>query len=74
MDLGKGRMDMHKEDTVCIEEIEARTGATSTMCLIGKVLTNKSFNAFGLLETMKKAMNPSMGFTAREIGKNLFSF
>ncbi|KAL8465175.1 hypothetical protein ACS0TY_034610 [Phlomoides rotata] len=67
-------MDLNNEDTVCIEEIKAGEGAASTLCLIGKVLTNKSFNAFGLLETMRKAMNPPMGFTAREIGKNLFSF
>ncbi|KAL8473666.1 hypothetical protein ACS0TY_030493 [Phlomoides rotata] len=44
------------------------------MCLVGMVLTNKPFNAFGLLETMRKAMNPQRGFTAKEIGKNLFSF
>ncbi|KAL8556060.1 hypothetical protein ACS0TY_003750 [Phlomoides rotata] len=44
------------------------------MCLIGKVLSNKPFNAFGLLETMRKAMNPSRGFTAKEIRKNLFLF
>lgn len=45
-----------------------------SLCLIGKVLTNRSFNAFGLLEIMRKAMNPSKGFTAKEIGRNLFSF
>lgn len=37
-------------------------------------MTNRAFNAFGLLEAMKKAMNPPSGFTAKEIGKNLFSF
>ncbi|KAL8502121.1 hypothetical protein ACS0TY_021295 [Phlomoides rotata] len=44
------------------------------MCLIGRVLTNKTFNAFGMLETMRKVMNPPRGLTAKEIGKNLFSF
>lgn len=57
---------------VVLDGEEAEGG--SSLCLIGKVLTNKNFNAFGLLETMKKAMNPSRGFTAKEIGKNLFSF
>ncbi|KAL8521617.1 hypothetical protein ACS0TY_011946 [Phlomoides rotata] len=74
MDLIKGNVDLNKEDTVYIEVVEDGSGEPSTMCLVGKVLTNKPFNAFGLLETMKKAMNPPMGFIAREISKNLFSF
>ncbi|KAL8468264.1 hypothetical protein ACS0TY_031488 [Phlomoides rotata] len=39
-----------------------------------KVATWKPFNALGFLEAMKRAMNPSKGFTATEIGPNLFSF
>ncbi|KAL8512437.1 hypothetical protein ACS0TY_018782 [Phlomoides rotata] len=65
--------DLGGEDVVRICEEDGKS-ETSSMCLIGKVLTNKSFNAFGLLEAMKKAMNPPHEFTAKEIGKNLFSF
>ncbi|KAL8491590.1 hypothetical protein ACS0TY_023257 [Phlomoides rotata] len=74
MDLGKDNVDLNEEDIVCTEGVEDGSGEPSIMCLVGKVLTNKPFNAFGLLETMKKVMNPPMGFMAREIGKNLFSF
>ncbi|KAL8524893.1 hypothetical protein ACS0TY_014497 [Phlomoides rotata] len=70
---GKG-IDLGEDNTLHIDEEENGPLAPPSMCLIEKVLTNKPFNAYGLLETMKKAMNPLMGFTAREIGKNLFSF
>ncbi|KAL8457671.1 hypothetical protein ACS0TY_035514 [Phlomoides rotata] len=63
-----------EEDFVTIEEEEVDGGRTLPLCLIGKVLTGKPFNAFGFLEAMKRAMNPSKGFTAKEIGPNLFSF
>ncbi|KAL8479856.1 hypothetical protein ACS0TY_026702 [Phlomoides rotata] len=74
MDLNGNRVEVGREDTVCIDEDETEMVTASTMCLIGKVLHNKPFNALSHLETMKKAMNPPLGFTAREIGKNLFSF
>ncbi|KAL8462731.1 hypothetical protein ACS0TY_033667 [Phlomoides rotata] len=67
-------MDLGYEEVFRLEEEEGNCGVSSTMCLVGMVLTNKSFNAFGMLETMRKAMNPPGGFTAKEIGKNLFSF
>ncbi|KAL8491499.1 hypothetical protein ACS0TY_023205 [Phlomoides rotata] len=63
-----------EDDFVIIEEDEADGGRNLPLCLIRKVLTGKSFNAFGFLETMKRAMNPLQGFTAKEIGPNLFSF
>lgn len=47
---------------------------TQSLCLVGKVWTRKSFNVFGLLETMKKLWNPTFGMTCREIESNLFSF
>ncbi|KAL8497265.1 hypothetical protein ACS0TY_020811 [Phlomoides rotata] len=74
MDLGNSSIDLNQVDMVCIEEADDDVVETSMMCLIGKVFTNKTFNAYGLLETMKKALNPSMGLTAKDIGKNLFSF
>ncbi|KAL8485033.1 hypothetical protein ACS0TY_027364 [Phlomoides rotata] len=67
----KGKeVDLGFEGIVRLEEEENFGEAKSTPCLIGKVLSNKPFNAFGLLE----AMNPPRGFTTREIEKNLFSF
>lgn len=45
-----------------------------SLCLVGKVWTQKSFNVFGLLDTMKRLWNPAYGLTCREIETNLFSF
>ncbi|KAL8523278.1 hypothetical protein ACS0TY_013309 [Phlomoides rotata] len=55
------------------DEDEEQGKMGSMMCLIEKVLTNKPFNAFGLLEMMKRAMNPPRGFTTKKIGNKLFS-
>ncbi|KAL8545922.1 hypothetical protein ACS0TY_005876 [Phlomoides rotata] len=67
-----GSLDM--EVTIQIEEEDGSPENPSTMCLIRKVQITKNFNAFGLLEAMRRAMNPLKGFTACEIEKNLFSF
>ncbi|KAL8496991.1 hypothetical protein ACS0TY_020610 [Phlomoides rotata] len=72
-DLKDRGIDLGYEQVLRLEEEETGENG-STLCLIGKVLSDKPFNAFGLLEAMRKAMNPSRGFTAKEIGKNLFSF
>lgn len=61
-------------DILSLAEIGGITPKNSTCCLVGKVLSTKSFNAFGFLEAMKKAMRPSKGFIAREVGQNLFTF
>lgn len=59
-DVGGWESDRMGEETVRINlENEGNNSRERTLYLIGKVLTNKNFNAFGLLETMKKAMNPS---------------
>ncbi|KAL8461704.1 hypothetical protein ACS0TY_032984 [Phlomoides rotata] len=63
-----------EEDFVVIEGEEVDTGRTLPLCLIGKVVTGKPFNDIRFLEAMKRAMNPSKGFTPKEIGLNLFSF
>lgn len=36
-------------------------------------LNKQDFQRLWVFKTMKKAMNPSRGFEAKEIGKNLFS-
>ncbi|KAL8547223.1 hypothetical protein ACS0TY_006803 [Phlomoides rotata] len=63
-----------KEDVVIIEGKDEDGNQALPSCLIGKVAIGKPFNAFGFLEVMKRAMNPSKGFIATEIGPNLFSF
>ncbi|KAL8457812.1 hypothetical protein ACS0TY_035621 [Phlomoides rotata] len=72
---GRGKeMVREEEDFVAIEEEGGPIERTQPMCLIGKVLTRKPFNAFDFLEAMKRAMEHLKGFTVKEIGLNLFSF
>ncbi|KAL8497271.1 hypothetical protein ACS0TY_020817 [Phlomoides rotata] len=66
---GKG-VDLGEEEIVRLIDEKRAEVEGSRNCSIGKVLSNKSFNSFGLLE----AMNSPRGFTTKEIGKNLFSF
>ncbi|KAL8496695.1 hypothetical protein ACS0TY_020395 [Phlomoides rotata] len=63
-----------EEETLCIAMEAGDMDNGSNLCLIGKVCTRKTFNAFGFLEAMKRAMAPAKGFTAKKIDKNLFSF
>ncbi|KAL8481638.1 hypothetical protein ACS0TY_027955 [Phlomoides rotata] len=73
-DLKGKEVDPGEEKIVRLTDEDGVEIESSTKCLIGKVLSTKPFNAFGLLEYMKRAMNPPNGFTVKEIGKNLFSF
>ncbi|KAL8502097.1 hypothetical protein ACS0TY_021279 [Phlomoides rotata] len=66
---GKG-VDLGEEEIVRLIDEKRAEVEGSTNCSIGKVLSNKSFNSFGLLE----AMNSPRGFMTKEICKNLFSF
>lgn len=70
----KGKEPLCVEDKVRFDEDETEKVETDSLCLLGKVLTNKPFNAFGFVETMKKAMKTSKGFSAKKIGNNLFYF
>lgn len=75
---GKGKAqlkDEYEEDTLIqISSGDGGIPVGQSLCLVGKVWTRKSFNVFGLLETMKKLWNPTYGVTCREIESNLFSF
>ncbi|KAL8491953.1 hypothetical protein ACS0TY_023524 [Phlomoides rotata] len=71
--MGKGSL-VFDEIVVTLEEEEDCSAQSSSLCLIGKVLTCKPFNSFGFLEAMKKAMRPPKGFMVNEVGPNLFSF
>ncbi|KAL8527866.1 hypothetical protein ACS0TY_005620 [Phlomoides rotata] len=66
--------DPEDEGVIRVDLGSVEGDLTSTLCLIGKVITSKPFNAFDFLEAMKRAMAPPKGFVAREIDKNLFLF
>ncbi|KAL8477833.1 hypothetical protein ACS0TY_029939 [Phlomoides rotata] len=66
--------DLEEKDVLRVDLDPENSEEGSTHCLIGKVLMTKTFNAFGFLESMKRAMAPAGGFDAREIDKNLFFF
>ncbi|XP_027166132.1 uncharacterized protein LOC113766106 [Coffea eugenioides] len=44
------------------------------LCILGKLLTRKSFNGEAMMATMRKAWNPSNGLTHIAIGDNFFLF
>ncbi|KAL8519998.1 hypothetical protein ACS0TY_010797 [Phlomoides rotata] len=70
-----GFVSVMEEEGVLRLDLDFGTGdAVSTKCFIGKVYSNKQFNAYCFLEVMKRAMASARGFDAREIRKNLFSF
>lgn len=47
---------------------------TVAMCLIGKLWTDRSYNIFGLMETMKKLWSPSKGMICRDLGRGMIAF
>ncbi|KAL8545825.1 hypothetical protein ACS0TY_005807 [Phlomoides rotata] len=77
-EMSKGKqvadLDLADEEVLRVDLDLEEKSEVSSWCLVGKVLTNKPLNAFGFLESMKRAMAPTGGFAAREIDKNLFSF
>lgn len=62
------------EEPLYIERADAPNETTMSMCLIGKLWTNRSFNVFGLMEAMKKIWSPLQGMTCRDMGCNMVSF
>lgn len=62
------------EEPIVITELKGQTYDIVSMCLLGKLWTNRSFNMFGLMETMKKLWGPTQGVSCRELGHNLISF
>lgn len=74
VDLVGDRTDLEGEMALKIDLEGDDSLGSSCLWLIDRVLTKKTFNAYGFLETMKRAMNSAHGFTGKEIGKNLVSF
>ncbi|KAL8520178.1 hypothetical protein ACS0TY_010918 [Phlomoides rotata] len=70
----RGFFEMEEEGVLRLDLGIESENENSTKCLIGTVFSQKQFNSFGFLEAMKRAMAPTRGFEAREIGNNLFSF
>ncbi|KAH6805217.1 hypothetical protein C2S51_030048 [Perilla frutescens var. frutescens] len=66
--------DEDDEEPIHISQNNDVINRAETLCLIGKVWTQKPFNVFGLLDTMKKLWNPLKGMVGQEIESNLFSF
>lgn len=76
MDKGKRLWvdDEDEEEPVQIPgELEV-TDETVSLCLLGKLWTNRPYNMYGLFETMKKLWCPTKGMICRDMGANLLSF
>ncbi|KAL8483387.1 hypothetical protein ACS0TY_026186 [Phlomoides rotata] len=63
MDLNGNRVEVGREDTVCIDEDETEMVTASTMCLIGKPPRND-----------EEGYEPTSGLYGERDRKNLFSF
>lgn len=47
---------------------------TMSMCLIGKLWTERTYNTFALMETMKKLWCPVKGMTCSDLGNQMIAF
>lgn len=65
--------DEEKEPFV-IESTMWPNNETVALCLLGKLWTERSYNVFGLMETMKKLWNPTKGMICRDMGNQMISF
>lgn len=66
--------DEEEEEPLHVGEEVRPNDDTSSLCLLGKLWTNRSYNSFGMVETMKKLWNPTRGMTCRDLGYNLIAF
>lgn len=76
MDKGKNKIEFDDEDDepLQIEEKDKVNDDTVALCLLGKLFTERPYNTYGLMETMKKLWCPTKGMVCRELGSNLMSF
>lgn len=63
-----------EDEPVYIESSSEGTCDPTSWILIGKLWTNRPYNTFALMETMKKLWNPTRGMTCRELGQNMIAF
>lgn len=66
--------DEEDDEPVQIGGSNDHTDGSAAMCLIGKLWTERSYNTFALMETMKKLWNPAKGMTCRDLGSNMIVF
>lgn len=62
------------EEPIQLETMRGPNARKMSLCLIGKLRTERPFNSYGLMETMKKIWNPTHGMTCSALGCNLISF
>lgn len=76
MDKGKRPIlyDEEDEEPIQISEVSVASANTISLCLLGKLRTERPYNMFGLFETMKKLWCPAKGMVCRDMGNNLISF
>lgn len=76
MDRGKRPVvfDEDDEEPIRIDGSHEVTDTTVSMCLLGKLWTDRPYNTYGLMETMKKLWCPAKGMICRDMGANLISF
>lgn len=63
-----------EEDPIQIGGDGAPSDETTSMCLIGKLWTERSYNSFALMETMKKLWCLGKGMVCRDLGNNMIAF
>lgn len=76
MDKGKKPMLLEEEEEEPIHFPDTHMGKddTTELILMGKLWTERSYNMYALIETMKKLWSPNKGLTIQELGSNLISF
>lgn len=76
MDKGKRPVcyDEEDEDPVQIDGEGKIDDGTVSLCLLGKLWTDRPYNVYGLMETMKKLWCPTKGMVCRDMGASLISF
>lgn len=68
MDKGKRQVEYEEEqeeDPIHIEETQGDLDDTVKLCLLGKLYTDRPYNTYGLIETMKKLWCPTKGMVCR---------
>lgn len=66
--------DEEEEEAIQIGGVNVPNDETMALCLIGKLWTERSYNTFALMETMKKLWCPSKGLICRDLGNNMIAF
>lgn len=76
MDRGKKSILYEEDEEEPIQIVETHEGRDETtgLVLIGRLWTERPYNSYALIETIKMLWSPSKGLTCQELGSNLISF